>query len=108
MLYGLAASALRETSNRAERPWRKYAGPNTIRMAAAATTAPRIAAWRRSFGRSTAMPSSILRQRSIACSTSRSTRRGDGPVAEASASSAEEDSIALRIAAWSVGSHSSR
>ena len=50
----------------------------------------------------------MARHCSIACSTSRSTSFGDGPVGDAFSSSADEVSTALRMAACSVGSLSSR
>ena len=83
------------------------AGPSMMRSAAAAATAPSVRSWRRNPWRSTARPLSIARHRSIACSTSRSTSLGEGPLSFASSVNAEL-STALRMAACREGSHSSR
>src|SRR5206468_153405 len=40
ILYGVDASALREMISSAERPWRRYAGPNVISSADAAAQRP--------------------------------------------------------------------
>ena len=46
MLYGLDASALRETTSSADRPWRRYAGPKAMASAATAAIAASAPAWR--------------------------------------------------------------
>ena len=44
MRYGLEASALREMTSSADRPWRRYAGPNVRMSATSAAMTPSVAA----------------------------------------------------------------
>ena len=103
MLYGLAASALRETISSADIPCRRNAGPkaSSSAVAAAMPPAPQMPAHARPLDRAAVVDRAAFLDGLLDEALDEPRRMASAPVAG-------DASIALRMAASSVGSHSSR
>ena len=96
--YGLAASAVRLTSSKADAPCRRNSGPNIISSAAAPATVASAIPYRFRWDRPTVLPPLIARAFSAACSIIRSTMTG-GTSSGALPVPSAPTCTALRIAA---------